>query len=106
MLPEEKVKALSEMASRWHLDIPDLISEETVRAALAQRVTQLLGKDPEAFFQLMYRLDISERKLHDALQENDASAAVAGLIWERQWEKLVQRSRNKPPKADDPELQW
>ena len=71
------------------------ISEAELVELLAERIDELLRTRLEYFFHLMYRLDIPEGPLHEALQSGrpTPSIAVAKLIIARQLEK--QRSREK-----------
>jgi hypothetical protein len=98
------------LQQEWGIAIPEIISEETILEQLQLKVVQILERGPEAFFQLMYRLDISERKLQDAMYISKSPAAsIARLIYVRQWQKMKSRAahRNtgsKPDAAD--ELSW
>ncbi len=96
------------LSKDWGLAMPDTISEEEIIRLLADRLAVYLDKGPEAFFQLMYRLDISERKLNAILHGQDPAPAIARLIYERQTEKARSRAFYKKDDkgADDPELSW
>jgi hypothetical protein len=74
---------------------------------LADKVVVILERGPETFFQLMYRLDISEKKLNAVLDDDDVAAKIARLIYDRQLQKIHSRRthREKSPN-DDPELKW
>ena len=91
----------------WGLQIPDTLSEEEILKKLADRVAQLTEKGAEAFFQLMYRLDISERKLTNVMHGPDVAAQIARLIYDRQWEKIRSRRHfREHAKDEDPDLKW
>ncbi len=84
----------------------DLVSEEKILAALCRRLEYMMEYAPEQLFSLLYRLDISERKLKQAMeQETDIVAKIALLIYERQVEKSASRKAHKstPP---DPDIAW
>ena len=91
----------------WDLQLPDAVSEEAILRALADRVVVVLERGAETFFQLMYRLDISEKKLNAVLQDDDVAMKIARLIYDRQLQKIQSRLNNKVSKdSDDPELKW
>jgi len=91
----------------WDLQLPDMLSEEAILKLLADRIVTILERGPETFFQLMYRLDISEKKLNAVLQDNDVAMKVARLIYDRQLQKIQSRMTNKMNKDNsDPELRW
>ena len=100
-------EAALKLKDDWDLQLPDTISEETILKLLAARVVTILERGPETFFQLMYRLDISEKKLNAVLQDDDVAGKIARLIYDRQLQKIQSRLTNKVSKdADDPELEW
>ena len=91
----------------WDLQLPDVLSEEAILKLLAASVLLVLERGPETFFQLMYRLDISEKKLTAVLADDDVPAKVARLIYDRQLQKIQSRLANrKTSETDDPELSW
>jgi len=91
----------------WDLQLPDTLSEEAILRLLADRIVTILERGPETFFQLMYRLDISEKKLNAVMQEEDVAAKIARLIYDRQLQKIQSRFANrKATESDDPELKW
>jgi hypothetical protein len=95
------------LQQQWEIQIPDIVSEETILTQLTKRVIYYLEKGPDAFFQLMYRLDISEKKLNNVMNETDVAEKIARLIYERQLQKIQSRLATKKEQvSDDPELQW
>lgn len=101
---QETASALKE---DWDLQLPDTLSEETILRLLAERIVIILERGAETFFQLMYRLDISEKKLNAALQEDDVPIKIARLIYDRQLQKIKSRHENRMKgESDDPELMW
>lgn len=93
------------LQAEWELQPPQLVSEATILAALEARVATLLQRNPEQFFQLMYRLDVSEVRVQQVLYGDDATREVARLVYERQLQKITSR-KNQPPQPPDPELEW
>ncbi len=91
----------------WGIEMPELISEETILKKLAEKVVALIEEGPDHFVQLMYRLDISEKKLHGVLGEEDFAEQIARLIFDRQIQKMKSREMFKAPPVDnDPDLKW
>ncbi len=91
----------------WDLQLPDTLSEEAILQLLADRIVTIIERGSETFFQLMYRLDISEKKLNAVLQEEDVPMKIARLIYDRQLQKIVSRHENRMQQQnDDPELKW
>ena len=72
--------------------------EEKMRAfrhLLIQRIEELLLHDFEKLKWILYRIDVSEKKLNEALQnsESDAPTVMADLIIQRQIEKAESRKK-------------
>ena len=65
------------------------------RALLIQRIEELIQRDFEKLKWILYRIDVSENKLGDALQNSEADAAtvMADLIIQRQIEKTESRKK-------------
>lgn len=100
-------QAASELKDDWDLQLPEKVSEAQIIDLLAQRIVRLIDKGPEAFFQMMYRLDIAENKLHAVLHNPDVAQDIARLIYNRQVQKIHTRAHYRnAANNDDPELQW
>lgn len=77
-------------------ELPEGTSEQELLDALADRIAGLLEYRLEYFFSLMYRLDVSEEKVREALQpggEEPANVALARLVIQRQKERLQTRRK-------------
>src|SRR5580698_6035042 len=91
----------------WDLRHPYTISEEAIMKQLANRIIIVMERGPETFFQLMYRLDISEKKLNAVMNEDDVALKVARLIYDRQLQKIQSRmAYRKTHESGDPDLKW
>jgi len=92
----------------WELSLPDIVSEEEILKRLAKRIEALVERGAENFFQLMYRLDISEKKLNEVIHGEDVANKIARLIYDRQLQKIKSRElfRNTKPAQDDADLSW
>lgn len=95
------------LQQEWGIDASGMVSEETILRLLEARVSAILAQGAEPFYRLMYRLDISERKINVLHGEPDAPAKIARLIYERQLQKIQSRRAHRA-KADDadPDLAW
>ncbi len=100
-------KMLAEaLAGDFDLEINDLVSKEKIIAALTWRIDQLIAANPDQLFSMLYRLDISERKIKEAMAgDEDVTKKIAVLIYERQLEKIISRQQFKSDHPED-DLAW
>ena len=78
------------------LSIPSQAGREDLLRLLTTHVNNLLDSDFEKLVSLLYRLDISEKKLRECLAINagqDAAPLIALLIIERQEQKIKSRQQ-------------
>jgi hypothetical protein len=93
-------------------ELAPLRVEETLEAALAEKVNAMIQGNFDQLLQLLYRIDINEQRLRRLLVENegeDAGRIIARLIMERQWEKMESRRQfrqDKPTDENDGEERW
>ena len=89
----------------------DAVSWEELMARWAQYFNDLIQHDFAKLLALLYRIDISEKKLRILLKENpgeDAGKIIADLVRERLLQKIRTREENRSsPGAfhDDPDLE-
>ena len=108
-MEDSTTREIAEVLQRdWELILPDTLTEEEILQHLANRIVVLIERGPEAFFQLMYRLDISEKKLNSVLNEDDVAHKIARLIYDRQLQKIKSRQefRKTNLTKEDEELSW
>lgn len=79
----------------------DLLPErrESLFAQLKDEVNNLINEDFGRLVQILYRIDVPEKKLRQLLIENpttDAADTIAKLIMERQVQKGKARQQFKP----------
>lgn len=77
-------------------DVANCNSAEALEQELARRINFLIQADFHRLLAILYRLDISESKLRQTLDENqgrDAGELIAALIMEREWQKLHSRRK-------------
>ena len=106
MISDKEV--LEEIQKELPILVSDSVTKEAILRQLELKISRLLHQNAEVFFQLLYRLDISEKKFQAALDNKQtAVSAIAVLIYERELQKLASRKNNKPPgSAADQDLSW
>ena len=103
---------LSELVQSFNekleLGIPEDVSEADILLKLEERLGQLIQRDPEDFFRIMYRVDIPEYQLNNALQQADALQLLARMVYNRQLGKIKSRREFKAqqPNEVDKDLEW
>lgn len=109
-LPEKHLQETASWAAdTFSLRIPDTVSYEMLRNRLADRLEQLISEDFQQFIFLLYRIDISEKRVQAILEENTgypAYQAIAELIMERQLQKIASRAAFRNDQLPDDEERW
>ena len=80
------------------LELPEKISFSELVEKLSAMVNQLIQNNFEKLVSLLYRIDVSEKKLKTLLHDNaneTAGKIIALLIIERQLEKIALRKKYK-----------
>ena len=78
-------------------------SSEKVKKKLIDLLNELINNDFEALIQLLYRIDVNEKKIRDLLNKNDSkdgASVIADLIIERQLQK-IESKKNYRSKNDN-----
>ena len=77
---------------------------------LAEKINELLNKDFQKLISILYRMDINESRLRLMLHENqdkDAGMLIAGMMVERQAQKIQSRKDSRQPENDiDEDETW
>ena len=88
----------------------DQKNEEELRQKLIALINELINKDFHALIQLLYRIDVYEKKIRLYLNKNtdaDSAAIIADLIIERQLEKIESRKKfSKNQNLESEEEKW
>lgn len=96
-----------EIAKQYELVLPETVDEEMLLKILEQKVIEWIQYGAEEFFQMLYRLDISEKKIKEVLHHEDIAKQIAQLIYDRQIQKYTSRLQNKTTiEEQDKELLW
>jgi len=85
------------------------ISDTLFREKLAAYIRNLINNDFQKLISILYRLDVSERKLKNLLAQtnSDAGFIIADAIIERQSEKIISRKNfNSSNKNISEEEKW
>lgn len=78
-------------------------------AYLTTQINHLINNNFEQLVQLLYRLDVPEKKLKEALavQPSNAATVIADFIIQRQLQKIQTRNQFKQDSSDIPdEERW
>ncbi|WP_157977240.1 hypothetical protein [Taibaiella helva] len=101
-----ELELIHTLAGDFGLELNDRVSREQIIAALTWRVDQLIAGNPDQLFSMLYRLDISERKIKAAMAtETEVTKKIAVLIYERQLEKIISRKHFRSEAPED-DLAW
>lgn len=79
-----------------NIELTDDMPFEELKRKLSVHINHLIQSDFEKLVSLLYRIDISEPKLKNLLQDNpgdDAGNTIAELIIERQLQKIKSRQQ-------------
>jgi hypothetical protein len=83
-------------------------SREKIRAQLIALINEVINKDFSSLLQLLYRIDVDEKKIRSCLKQNtneDSAPVLADMIIERQLQKIESRKhfRKKNDQESDEE---
>lgn len=84
-------------------------SDALFRENLAAYIRNLINSDFQKLISILYRLDVSEKKLKNLLAQtnSDAGFVIADAIIERQSEKIISRKNfSSPGKNISEEEKW
>lgn len=93
---------VKEITKSMAIVLPNEISMDELEIQLSSYINQLIQTDFQKLISLLYRIDVSEPKLKQLLQqhpEENAGKIIAALIIERQLQKI--KTRQQFGKQDD-----
>ena len=91
-----------EINKHMSIVLPDEISMDEIQIQLSDYINKLIQTDFQKLISCLYRIDVSEIKLKQLLQQRpdeDAGKIIAALIIERQLQKI--KSRRQFSQQDD-----
>ena len=101
---------IKEINKSLSLQLKDDISSQELLNQLKERVNQLITNDFNQLVSILYRVDVNEQKLKTLLKDNpstDAAQIIAGLIIDRQFQKIQSRKEfNKENENIDEDEKW
>ena len=106
---EEKSLITAYLRDQWSIALNDHLSMEEIKEKLSQHINYLVNHDFGRLINMLYTVDVSESKLKYLLKENanqDAGNIIAGLIIERQLQKIQTRQNTKPGNSGSDEERW
>ncbi|MBX2892923.1 MAG: hypothetical protein KF734_18580 [Saprospiraceae bacterium] len=111
MMPTDKLfqQASALVREPFELEaVPD--SEEELIALLAERIAEMLERQPEYLMSMLYRLDVLEKKIVPVMRPDapePANWGLARLVLERQKERLeTKRTVKIEPLEDMKDWEW
>lgn len=94
-MKEQERQISSQIASELDVHLPEGLSDEEMIRHIADRVEQLLKGDPDLLMSYLYRLDVEEKRIAEAMDTSIMPVHVtfANLIWERQKQRLETKKK-------------
>lgn len=98
-MPDNHLSQALQLANKdFNLEIPagEIVTTEDFQRVLAKVVQQLLNHDFGSLVNGLYRIDVSEENVKLAMASGeDVADKIAGLIIEREMQKVVTRQKYK-----------
>lgn len=82
---------------------------DDIKSILSEKINDWIINDFPKLIHVLYRIDISEKKIHDLLKNNktkDASDILADLVIERELQKIEARKKSNHSTNDSQEEKW
>lgn len=76
----------------------ETLNEKEIISLIADRVRLMMETEIDLLFSYLYRLDVSEKDVHDILFQfkgEDAIYSIANLIWNRQKKRIETKKKYK-----------
>jgi hypothetical protein len=109
-VPEKYLEITArELGETMELRLPDTISYERLEELLAERLEILISHHFQQFVFLLYRIDVPENQIRDILERDAGDGAyrkIAGLLIERQLQKIKSRETYKTSPPENEEDKW
>jgi hypothetical protein len=92
----------------FELALTPSLSGEILRQTMAVHINDMILHQFDRLVQLLYRMDVSESKLKEMLQVQagtDAGYLIAGLVLEREQQKIASRRQFTQQRNNDSEAE-
>ena len=93
----------------FEISLPPDISLKELKEKLAVHISHLINHDFEKLVSLLYRIDVNENKLRHLLEQKEGentAGLIAGLIIERQLQKIKSRQETKKNNEIPDDERW
>lgn len=104
-MEEDLIRSVNQQFS---LEISTL-SYGDLKLILAKRINEWINNDFSMLIHVLYRIDVSEKKINELLRENireDAANILADLVIERELQKIEARKQSPRPGDISNEEKW
>lgn len=101
-------QALLEISKELEISFKEK-SYSFAKQVVINRINELIEQDFQKLVSILYRVDVSEKKLKQLLKENattDAAVIITELLLERQLEKIRSRQEYKGNESISDEEKW
>jgi hypothetical protein len=91
---DDKTQLIHDLENNLQLELPDQLDASRIEEYLSTIIDKLITDDFNSLVQMLYRIDVSESRIKQSLQENkdqNAGAIIAQLILERLRQKRESR---------------
>jgi hypothetical protein len=105
----DSLALIKDLNQSYGWELADSLTMQELEALLAEIVNGWIRSDFTRLVQFLYRIDISESRLRQLLEENteeDTGQLLARLILERLWQKIETRRQYKPGETTSDEERW
>jgi len=95
---EESKELCQAVSSRFELSVDDQLTIEGLKKALTYRILELLDKNLERLLSMLYRVDLSQKKLDDIFErgsKEEIAEKIAEAVIDRQLQKIKTRNYYK-----------
>jgi hypothetical protein len=106
---EEKKLITTYLQEQWSIEMNDQFSMDEIKEKLSHHINYLVNNDFARLINMLYTVDVNESRLKYLLKENaslDAGHIIAGLIIERQVQKIKTREDIKSAYDQSDEEKW
>ena len=105
----DQLELKKSIVEQFALTCPEKISMEELEQELSVKINWLIQNNFEQLVFILYRVDVNESKLRLLLNQlggEDAGKIIAGLIIERQTQKMITRQQFKQQGEIDENEKW